>query len=45
MKDKDLEEHRRDGRRRDELDDYWKGTIWQRIAQNRQMWKQYAEAF
>ena len=32
-------------RRRDELDDYWKGTIWQRILQDRQMWKQHAEAF
>ena len=30
---------------RDELDDYWKGTIWQRIAQDRQMWKQHAEGF
>ena len=30
---------------RDELDDYWKGTIWQRIAQGRHMWKQHAEAF
>ena len=30
---------------RDELDDYWNGTIWQRIAQDRQMWKQHAEAF
>ena len=30
---------------RDELDDYWMGTIWQRIAQVRQMWKQHAEAF
>ena len=30
---------------KDELDDYWKGTIWQRIAQYRQMWKQHAEAF
>ena len=29
---------------RDELDDYWKGTIWQRIAQDRQTWKQHAEA-
>ena len=29
-------------RRRDELDDYWKGTIWQ---QDRQTWKQHAEAF
>ena len=27
---------------RDELDDYWKGTIWQ---QDRQTWKQHAEAF
>ena len=27
---------------RDELDDYWKSTIWQRIAQDRQMWKQHA---
>ena len=25
--------------------DYWKGTIWQRIAQDRQMWKQHIEAF
>ena len=30
---------------RDELDDYWKGTIWQRIAQDKQMWKQHIEAF
>ena len=30
---------------RDELDDYWKGTIWQRIAQDRHMWKQHAKAF
>ncbi|KAK2184814.1 hypothetical protein NP493_252g05078 [Ridgeia piscesae] len=30
---------------RDELDDYWKSTIWQRIAQDRQMWMQHAEAF
>ena len=30
---------------RGELDDYLKGTIWQRIAQDRQMWKQHAEAF
>ena len=30
---------------RDELDEYWKGTIWQRIAIDRQMWKQHAEAF
>ena len=30
---------------RDELADYWKGTIWQRIAQDRHMWKQHAEAF
>ena len=29
---------------KDELDDYWKGIIWQRIAQDRQMWKQHAEA-
>ena len=29
---------------RDELDDYWKGTTWQRIAQDRQMWKQHVEA-
>ena len=29
---------RRPARRwRDELDDYWKGTIWQRIAQDRQL--------
>ena len=30
---------------RDELDDYWKDTIWWRIAPDRQMWKQHAEAF
>ena len=29
--------------RRDELDEYWKGTIWHRIAQDRQMWKLHAE--
>ena len=28
-----------------ELDDYWKGTTWQMMAQDRQMWKQHAEAF
>ena len=32
-------------RLRDEVDDYWKGTIWQRTAQDRQMSKQHAEAF
>ena len=32
-------------RRRDELDEYWKDTIWLRVAQDRQMWKQHAEAF
>ena len=30
---------------RDEQDDYWKGAIWQRIAQDRQMWKHHAEPF
>ena len=30
---------------RDELDDYWKGTIWQRIAQVKLMTKEHAEAF
>ena len=30
---------------RDELDEYWKGTIWLRIALDRQMWKPHAEAF
>ena len=30
---------------KDKLDDYWNGTIWQRIAQDREMWKQHAEAF
>ena len=28
-----------------ELDDYRKGTIWQRIEQDRQIWKQHADAF
>jgi len=23
---------------RDKLDDYWKGTMWQRIVQDRQRW-------
>ena len=32
-KGKGLEEDRRD----DELDDYWNGTIWQRIAQDRHL--------
>ena len=37
---------RRPARRwREELDDFWKGTIWQGIAQDKQMWKQHAEAF
>ena len=27
------------------VDDYWKDTIWQMLAQERQMWKQHAEAF
>ena len=31
--------------RREELDDYWKDTILQRIAQDRQMWEQHVEAF
>ena len=30
---------------RDELDEYWKGAIWQRIAEDRQMWKQHTETF
>ena len=30
---------------RDELDNYWMCNIWQRIVQDRQMWKQHAEAF
>ena len=30
---------------RDELDEYWKCPVLQRIAQDRQMWKQHAEAF
>ena len=37
---------RRPARRwRDELNDYWNGTFWQSIAQDRQMWKQHVEAF
>ena len=37
---------RRQARRwRDELDDYWEGTIWQRIVHDRQTWKHYNEAF
>ena len=32
-------------RGRDELNDYWKGTIRQRIAQDRQMWKHHANVF
>ena len=30
---------------REELDDYWKGTIWQRIAQVMQMRKLHAHTF
>ena len=30
---------------RDEQDEYWKATIRQRLAQDRHMWKQHAEAF
>ena len=30
---------------KDKLDDYWEDTIWQRIAQDRQIWKQHAEVF
>ena len=26
-------------------DNYWKGAMWLRIAQDRQMWKQHVEAF
>ncbi len=37
--------HEKKRRWRNELDDYWKGTIWQRIALHRQMWKQHAEPF
>ena len=29
----------------DEIDYYWKDTIWQRIARDRQLWKQHAETF
>ena len=30
---------------RDDLDEYWNETTWQRTAQDRQTWKQHAEAF
>ena len=30
---------------RDNLDKYWKGTIWQRLAHDRQTWTQHGEAF
>ena len=29
----------------DEIDTFWKDTIWQRVAQNRQTLKQNVEAF
>ena len=29
----------------EEVNDYWKGSVWQRIAHDRQIWKQHAEAF
>ena len=32
-------------RRRDDLDEYWNETTWQRTAQDRQTWKQHAEEF
>jgi len=43
-KGRSLEEDRRDVVETIELEDYTKGTIWQRIAQDRQMWKQHSEA-
>ena len=42
-KEKDIEEDRRDVVEI-KIDYYWNGTISQRIAQDRQMWKQHAEA-
>ena len=30
---------------RDDLDKYWSDTIWQRTAQDRVIWRRYAEAF
>ena len=29
----------------EEVNDYWKGSVWQRIARDRQIWMQHAEAF
>ena len=40
-----LEEDWQDGGSRDELDVYWKGLIWHRIALDRQILKQYADVF
>ena len=40
-----LKEILEDSQWRDELDYYWKGTIWQRIAQYRHMGNQHTEAF
>ena len=33
------------GRCRDDLDKYWSDTIWQRKAQDREIWRRHAEAF
>ena len=30
---------------RDDLDKYWSDTIWQRVAQDRVIWRRHAEAF
>ena len=30
---------------RDDLDKYWSDTIWQRKAQDREIWRRHAEAF
>ena len=43
LKGSDLEED--DEMMERKPDDYWKGTIWQRIMQDRQMCKHHAEGF
>ena len=45
MKGNDRAEDRRYDSERDKLNEYWKGTIWQKIAQEKQTKKHHGEAF
>ena len=43
--DKKIRQGRPAKRWRDDLEKYWSDTIWQRIAQDRVIWRRHAEAF